>query len=71
MAGAEWIRLCCGMAHDGPVCPDQMVMCCLCFDRFPLSGLHVIDPETGLREDVCIGCWEQEEREMREQGVEW
>jgi hypothetical protein len=46
--------LCCGEPHDGPVCPDGLVMCCLCFQRVPIERLH--DIGDGQREDVCIPC---------------
>lgn len=49
------VRLCCGQRHYGVQCPDGLVMCCLCFSRFPVEQLHV-DPSDGRRVDVCIGC---------------
>lgn len=52
------VRLCCGQSHDGPICPDGKVMCCLCFDRFEVAGLHIT--EDGTPEDVCKGCAEME-----------
>lgn len=52
------VRLCCGQAHAGPICPDGKVMCCLCFARFEIADLHVT--ETGTPEDVCKGCAEME-----------
>ena len=47
-------RLCCGRPHRGSVCPDGLVMCCLCFDRFRVEELHKTDD--GTPEDVCIMC---------------
>ena len=64
MTAAEWlefaangqppVRLCCGQRHWGAQCPDGLVQCCLCFPRFPVSGLHVTGD--GRPEDVCQGC---------------
>lgn len=51
------VRLCCGKRHFGPMCPDGMVMCCLCFGRFAVDQLNVVD---GQREDVCKQCSEEE-----------
>lgn len=48
-------RLCCGQPHFGVQCPDGLVMCCICFSRFPVSELH-IDPSDGKRVDVCKDC---------------
>ena len=42
-------------------------MCCLCFEAFPLEELHM--DEDGQREDVCIPCWEAEDKIMRERGL--
>lgn len=55
------VRLCCGERHLGAVCPDDKVMCCLCFLRFPVSELNVT--KTGP-EDVCLGCATQECRRI-------
>lgn len=46
-------RVCCGQQHVGPQCPDGLVMCCLCFDRFPINELNAIGDEV---EDVCKPC---------------
>jgi hypothetical protein len=48
------VRLCCGQRHLGAVCPDGMVMCCVCFYRFSPAGLYV-DAQKD-RWDVCLGC---------------
>jgi hypothetical protein len=48
-------RLCCGQPHYGPQCPDGLVMCCVCFGRFPVDELTV-DPSDGKPWDVCRGC---------------
>lgn len=53
------VRLCCMRRHDGPVCPDGKVMCCLCFGRFAVEELNVSD---GTPEDVCVACAENERR---------
>lgn len=54
------VRLCCGQDHDGPVCPDGLVMCTLCFSRFPVDGLYV--DQDGGRWDLCAGCGKREQR---------
>jgi hypothetical protein len=59
------VRLCCGQAHWGPVCPDGRVMCCVCFGRFSQDELAV-DPEDGKRWDVCRGCEAANEAYRRE-----
>lgn len=45
--------LCCGGRHSGVVCPDELVMCQLCFERFPIEGLSLKD---GIPIDVCQTC---------------
>ncbi len=51
-------RLCCGQRHIGPVCPDGMVMCCMCFNRVHQDRLNVAS--NGQKEDVCSECAEGE-----------
>lgn len=51
------VRVCCGQRHHGVTCPDGLVMCCLCFHRFPVEALNVVD---GRPEDVCRSCAEHE-----------
>jgi hypothetical protein len=60
-------RLCCGLQHHGPVCPDGKVMCCICFERVGQDELAV-DPEDGKKWDVCRRCrdWELEGLRQRE-----
>lgn len=53
------IRVCCGQRHAGPVCPDGLVMCCICFRRVPVDQLAV-DPADGRRWDVCQQCRSRE-----------
>lgn len=48
-------RACCGQRHLGPLCPDNKVMCCLCFDRFDVEELALASDGSG-REDVCKPC---------------
>lgn len=60
------VRLCCGQRHDGAICPDGLVQCCICFSRFPVPELHV-DRE-GDRWDVCKTCGAAEEAYKRERG---
>lgn len=50
------IKLCCGAkmsAHRGPQCPDDKVMCCICFERFQVPDLSV---DEGQSVDVCKSC---------------
>ena len=49
------IRLCCGKAHDGAVCPDSKVMCCLCFERVTMDQLSTM---SGKKQDICLKCKE-------------
>jgi hypothetical protein len=55
------VRLCCGQRHYGAVCPDGLVMCCLCFERFPVEQLQVV--ALGQYEDVCLLCAQSERME--------
>jgi len=51
------VRLCCGQRHRGVQCPDGLVMCCVCFDRFQV---HLLNRDVaGTLENVCKGCAEQ------------
>lgn len=52
------VRLCCGQRHLGVVCPDGLVMCCLCYRRVGFEDLAVTDD--GQREDVCTSCAAEE-----------
>lgn len=47
------VRNCCMTRHWGAVCPDGMVMCCICFDRFLVEDLA---KDQGEVTDVCIRC---------------
>jgi NMD protein affecting ribosome stability and mRNA decay len=51
-------RLCCGRDHDGPVCPDGLVMCTLCFYRFEQADLWT---EDGTLWDICRECGSSEQ----------
>lgn len=51
------VRLCCGRAHWGPVCPDGMVMCTICFGRWTTDELYI--DAAGVTWDLCKGCGEQ------------
>ena len=57
-------RLCCGERHYGAQCPDGLVMCCLCFDRFPVGELNV--GEDGRPENVCKGCTAIEQQVLQD-----
>lgn len=54
------IRLCCGkrwsdhLGTDGVVCPDHMVVCCICFHRVTPEELTT-DPD-GCKVNVCMNC---------------
>lgn len=54
-------RLCCGQQHYGVVCPDNMVMCCYCFERVELDNLAT---EDGTKVDVCLPCWLWEQERL-------
>jgi hypothetical protein len=47
------VRPCCGQRHYGVLCPDGLVMCCICFSRAPVAGLMEVP---GGHQDVCLGC---------------
>ena len=49
------VRLCCGQRHLSAMCPDGLVMCCICFERVPVEQLGR-DRVTGNIEDVCLNC---------------
>lgn len=62
-------RVCCGQQHFGPVCPDGLVMCPICFRRNPKERLHILEGGDGtdatsapIYSDVCRTCHEREER---------
>lgn len=52
------VRICCGQRHNGPVCPDGLVMCCLCFDRFI--------PDENTTEDICPICVDNERQKIED-----
>ena len=56
------VRLCCGQRHYGVVCPDGMVMCCLCFFRIPLDDLA---EEDGTKIDICKPCYTTAEKVVK------
>lgn len=63
------VRSCCGQRHYGPVCPDGLVMCCHCFNRFPKDRLALAEEGDGLDPssapiylDVCRTCKAREDR---------
>ena len=47
------VRVCCGQRHYGVECPDRMVMCCVCFERFGKADLMT---QNGITYDVCKRC---------------
>jgi hypothetical protein len=49
-------RLCCGQPHDDVVCPDGLVMCCVCFDRVTIDELEPSPVPGHPPYDVCKGC---------------
>jgi hypothetical protein len=57
-------RLCCGQQHAGPVCPDGLVMCCICFTRVTPEDLHA--DADGSRWDICAQCAAAEQRYRQE-----
>lgn len=61
------VRLCCMRRHFGAVCPDGMVMCALCFDRYEPTELAV--DSDGSRIDVCVPCFEREQEQLTRRQV--
>jgi len=59
------VRICCGQRHWGVACPDGLVMCCVCFSRFPVDRLAV-DPSDGKHWDVCQQCAADEQQRKDE-----
>lgn len=51
------VRLCCGQAHWGVVCPDGDVMCCVCFERVPAPD--VWEDTKGGRWNMCKACGDE------------
>ena len=58
------VRLCCGQDHGGPGCPDGLVMCCICFNRFQLENLWT--DEDNVQWDICLACGLEEENYGKE-----
>ena len=58
-------RVCCLQRHWGPQCEDGKVMCCLCFDRFPVEELAL---EDGTPIDICKPCYEADMAEATRRG---
>ena len=50
------VRPCCSQRHFGALCPDGLVMCCICFERVEVSELR---RESGGRVNVCKGHGER------------
>ncbi len=48
------VRLCCGQRHGSVICPDGLIMCQLCYGRFMIDQLNIL--ESGGIEDVCEPC---------------
>ena len=66
------IRICCGQRHYGPVCPDGLVMCCICGNRVTKDRLALVEEGDGaapdsapIYEDVCRTCRRREEQRGR------
>jgi hypothetical protein len=56
------VRLCCGERHYGAICPDGLVMCCLCFFRVPISELSKDGEQLT---DVCQRCHKMAEHVIK------
>lgn len=63
------IRICCGQKHHGPVCPDGLVMCCVCFRRVTQDRLAVLEAGSGngvedapILVDMCLTCKRREDQ---------
>lgn len=48
------VRLCCGEHHKGAMCPDGLIMCCVCFERVSVAELYI--EENGDVIDMCKPC---------------
>jgi hypothetical protein len=51
----------CGQRHASVACPDGLVVCCICFDRFPIERLNTVGldgQQMDCPEDVCVPCAE-------------
>lgn len=64
------VKVCCGKQtseHNGPVCPDGLVQCCICFKRF--------EPTPATEWDLCPDCEISEASDAQldriERGDEW
>jgi hypothetical protein len=58
------VRLCCNQRHWGVVCPDEMVMCCICYHRVPADQVYT--DVGGQKWDMCDPCGKAEERVVDE-----
>jgi hypothetical protein len=56
--GANWVNN--GGHIDITRLDDGRIMCQLCFDYFPREELQEIEP--GIVTDVCIPCWEEDQK---------
>jgi len=63
------VRICCYKRHRGPICPDGLVMCCICFNRVAKEQLALLEEGDGsttesapIYVDMCKTCKKREER---------
>lgn len=67
------VRVCCSQRHGSVACPDGLVVCCLCFQRFSMSELATT--HDGRKTDVCLSCMEKEvevkKRKSEASFVDW
>ena len=54
------VRLCCGERHWTVACNDGLVMCELCFSRFPDFELMRDADDPSKRWNICLSCGERE-----------
>ena len=60
--GKPPVRLCCGERHPYSLCPNNKVMCCLCFFLCDVDELSTNEKDDPI--DVCKSCRETELTEI-------
>lgn len=65
--------MCCGERHVGALCVgalcnDNSVMCCLCFNKYPLSAMS--ETPEGQKTDVCPDCAAKEALQLQVRDLE-
>jgi hypothetical protein len=58
------VKLCCGQRHWTIRCPDGLVMCELCYDRFQEADLQPVEDDPTARWNICKPCWEHDQAQV-------